>query len=102
MKTKLISAAVIAIAALGSVNAFAMNRLEGEAATKLPPIDYTSNVSRAQVLADVLQARKDGTLPINSEVSLVVVPATSQSVTRAEIRLQAAMSPIKDGHDGTN
>jgi Domain of unknown function (DUF4148) len=90
MKTKLIAATVVALAAMSSVSAFAEKN-----PYTFKPIDLSTNTTRAQVQAEYLQARKEGTLPQIGEtgeyMAAVKAPAES-TVTRAEVRAQAIAS----------
>jgi hypothetical protein len=97
MKTKFIAATVIAFAATSSVGAFAMTHQYGEAALVAGPDTSTSTVSRSQVQADYLQARRNGALPASNEAALTTAPAATGKVTRSEVRTQAAMSAMTDG-----
>ncbi len=97
MKTKLFATTVLAFAAMSSVSAFAMIQPYGESAQVIQPVVSTSTLSRAEVQADYLQARQNHMLPAHSEVSFVVVPTGAPTATRAEVRMQAATSTMKDG-----
>jgi uncharacterized secreted protein with C-terminal beta-propeller domain len=87
MKTKLIAATVVALAAMSGVSAFAE-----ENPYTFKPIDLTTNTTRAQVQAEYLQARKEGNLVQAGETGEYAAaqkaPAAS-TVSRAEVRAQA-------------
>jgi DNA-binding IclR family transcriptional regulator len=86
MKTKLIAATVVALAAMSGVSAFA----EGDYTSK--PIDLTTNTTRAQVQAEYLQARKEGTLVQvgeTGEYAAAMKAPVQSTVSRAEVRAQA-------------
>jgi Domain of unknown function (DUF4148) len=89
MKTKLIAATVVALAAMSGVSAFASTYSDNL------PVKVSSNTTRAQVQADYLQARKEGTLPQVGEAgeyAAAVKAPVASSVTRAEVRAQAIQS----------
>jgi Domain of unknown function (DUF4148) len=86
MKTKFVVASVVALAAMSGMSAaFAENEYMPK------PIDLTSNTTRAQVRAEYLQARKDGTLPQMGDAGNVIGVKAPQAttLTRAEVRAQA-------------
>ena len=90
MNSKLIASTIIAIAAMSGASAFAQNGgvIYGESGN-LPANSYTSNLTRAEVRADFVQARKNGSLSVESEAGVVVVKATPSVVSRAEVRAGA-------------
>lgn len=88
MNTKFIATTVIAIAAMSGASAFAQNNLYGEAALVVPPVSSTSNVTRAQVQAEYLQARQKGELPASPEAAFAAAPAAASSVTRAQVQTE--------------
>lgn len=92
MNTKFIATTVFAIAAMSGASAFAQNNLYGEAALVIPPVASTSNVTRAQVQAEYLQARQKGELPVSPEAAFAAAPAAPSTVTRAEVRAQAIVA----------
>jgi Domain of unknown function (DUF4148) len=86
MKTKLIAATVVALAAMSGVSAFAQSYKDNF------PVQVSSSMTRAQVQADYLQARKEGTLPQvgeTGEYTAVVKAPVASTVSRAEVRAQA-------------
>jgi Domain of unknown function (DUF4148) len=88
MKTKLIAATVVALAAMSGASAFAQSYKDNF------PVTMSSNVTRAQVQADFLQARKEGTLPQVGEAAQYAeakAPVAS-TATRAEVRALAIQS----------
>ena len=97
MNSKFIASAVVAIAALTGASAFAQTSLSGEAATAVVFPITASNVTRAQVQAEYLQARKDGNVAVSNETAFAVAPATVSGVTRAEVRADAAKAHQLDG-----
>lgn len=105
MKSKFVVATVVALASLTSVGAFAQtssNRLEGEASTAVRFEPSTSDVTRAQVNADYLQARNSGALPPSAEGDFVGAPASQSILTRAAVRAQAASWARTNAVDGRN
>ncbi|MDB5967070.1 MAG: hypothetical protein JWQ72_3570 [Polaromonas sp.] len=99
MNKKFATAAVVALAALTSAGAFAQsqNHLYGEAALVAAPATTTSGLTRAQVQADYLQARRSGTLAVSQEGAFAAAPAEASSVTRAAVRDEASHYVILDG-----
>ncbi len=95
MKTKFIAAAVLAFSAIGSASA--MTHQYGEAALVVMPGVTGSTLTRAQVNTDYLQARQQGNVAVSNEGAFAEAPASSTSLTRAEVRAQAAMSAMTDG-----
>lgn len=102
MKTKLFASVILTIAALSSVNSFAMSRLEGEAAQVVKPADFMSTLTRSQVQNEYVQARRNGALPRHAEGNSVLAPSSSSALTREQVRMQAAMFVSKDGSYGSN
>ena len=105
MKSKFVVATVVALAGLTSVGAFAQtaqNRLDGEASTAVRFELSTSDLTRAQVNAEYLQARKSGALPLSSEGNFVAAPAGQSTLTRAAVREQAASWAKANEVDGRN
>jgi hypothetical protein len=92
MNSKFIASTVVAIAALSGASAFAQSNQYGEAALVIAPVASTSNVTRAQVSADYLQARLNGKVAVSQEAAFAAAPATATGVTRAEVRAQAVTS----------
>jgi hypothetical protein len=90
MNSKLIASAVVAIAALTGANAFAQSNLSGEGAFAVPAPTTTSNVTRAQVQAEYLQARQAGKLALSSEGFYVPEAAAPSAISRADVRAEAA------------
>ena len=101
VNTKFIATAVVAIAAMGSVSAFAQsqNHLYGEAALAINPVASTSTLTRAEVNAEYLKARQAGALPVSQEAAFAAAPApaTSSERSRAEVREEARHYVIMDG-----
>lgn len=97
MKTKFIAATVLAFSALSAVPAFAMTHLYGEAALVVMPAATTSALTRADVRADYLNARQHGALATSNEGAFAAQSADQTSLTRSEVRSQAAMSVMKNG-----
>ena len=99
MNSKFIASAVVALAAMGSSGAFAQsqNHLYGEAALAINPVATASNVSRAEVTGQYLQARQAGALPVSQEAAFAAAPAAPTTLTRAEVREEARHYVILDG-----
>jgi hypothetical protein len=91
MKSSFIATAVLAFAALGSVNAFAAQQ-NGEAAAAISFTPSTSLVSRAAVQADLLNARKAGAVSVSNEGAFAPVAQTASNVSRDQIRIEAVMA----------
>ena len=90
MNSKSIASTIIAIAALSGASAFAQTGgvIYGESGN-LPANSYTSNLTRAEVRADFVQARKDSGLPVESEAGVVVAKAAPTVASRAEVHAGA-------------
>ncbi|MES2509067.1 MAG: DUF4148 domain-containing protein [Pseudomonadota bacterium] len=99
MKTKLIAATVLAFSAMSTVPAFAMSHLYGEAALVVMPAATASALTRAEVQTDYLQARQQGALSVSNEGAFAAAAPTTTSVSRADVRSQAAMSVMPDGRN---
>ncbi|WP_371437486.1 hypothetical protein [Polaromonas sp.] len=97
MNSKFIASAVVALAAMGSSGAFAQNNLYGEAALAINLVATASNVSRAEVTGQYLQARQAGALPVSQEAAFAAAPAAPTALTRAEVREEARHYVILDG-----
>lgn len=94
MKTKLIASTIIALAAISSASAFAGTR-SGNAGIYMPtPYGTTSTVSRDQVQADILQARKEGTLQSNSD-SAAIRSADSVAVGKSVAAAALSRSEVR-------
>jgi hypothetical protein len=92
MNSKLIASTVIALSALTGASAFAQSNLNPEAALAIRPTVSASNVTRAQVQADYLNARQNRMLPVSNEGAFAATPATVSTVSRAEVRNEAIMA----------
>lgn len=92
MNSKLIASTVIALSALTGASAFAQTSLSGEAALAIRPVLSSSNVTRAQVQAEYLQARQSGAVAVSQEGAFAAAPAAASSVTRAAVRNEAVIS----------
>lgn len=97
MKTKFIAATVLAFSAMSAVPAFAMTHLYGEAALVDLPAVTASALTRADVQGDYLQARQHGAVSVSNEGAFAAAPTAATSVSRSEVRSQAAMSVMPDG-----
>jgi hypothetical protein len=98
MKTKLIASSIIALAAMSGATAFA-GTTSGKAGIFMPtPYGTTSTVTRDQVQADMLQARKEGTLQSNSDSAAIRSadsvaigkPVAATLVSRSEVRAETS------------
>ena len=92
MKSTFIATAVLAFAALGSVNASAMAQQNGEANAAIRPVLSASVVTRAAVQADYLNARKVGALSVSNEGAFATATQTTSTVSRDQIRIEAVMA----------
>jgi hypothetical protein len=92
MNSTFIASTVVAIAALSGASAFAQTHQYGEAALVIAPVASTSQVTRAQVNADYLQARQNGNVAVSQEAAFALAPVNATGVTRAEVRAQAVTS----------
>jgi hypothetical protein len=89
MNSKLIASAVVALAALTGANAFAQGNLSGEAALVTPAVTTTSNVTRAQVQAEYMQARQAGNVAVSNEAGFAPATSTANVANRADVRAEA-------------
>lgn len=97
MKTNLIAATVIAMAAMSGANAFAAPR-SGNAGVYMPtPYGATSTVTRAQVQQDTMQARQQSALHSSSDSAAIrsadtagTQPVAVSAVSRSEVRAQTS------------
>jgi hypothetical protein len=78
-----------AIALLGSASAFAQSEIE----LQHFGAQQASTVSRSEVRADVLRAKADGALTVQSEVLAAAVPARSFA-TRAQVNNELAKADL--------
>ena len=92
MKSTFIATAVLAFAALGSANTFAMTQQNGEAAAALQQTQSPSVVSRAEVQTNYLNARATGALSVSIEGAFAPAQQIGSSVSRAQIHTQAVMA----------
>ena len=97
MNSKFIASTVVAIAALTGASAFAQTSLSGEAATAVVFPITASNVTRAQVQAEYLQARQAGNVAVSDEAAFAPVMASPSTVSRAEVLAEASHWVIMDG-----
>ncbi len=86
MNTKFIASTLIVLAAATSSAAFASEYNNYNPRTE--PV-ATTQLSRATVQADYLQAVKQGTLPVVGDAAEAVVKTTDSSVSRADVKAQA-------------
>jgi hypothetical protein len=91
--TKILASTLIALASVAAGSAFAADR-------DLPVVAVapsTSGLTRAQVQAEVAQARQDGTLAaINDDQHYPVLANTGAPKTRAQVQAELVQA-IKDG-----
>ena len=99
MNTKFIASTVIALAAMGSMSAFA------DTSDYTPPVAATpSTLTRAEVMADVMKARSEGTLQVTESGNLVVAQKTAPSsqLSREEVRKEALQASRSNAFDYGN
>jgi hypothetical protein len=77
--------AVSALIALASVAATSAAFAESSADRNYPQISVNSVKSRAEVQAELVQARQDGTLHIGNDNDYPVITATASSKTREQV-----------------
>jgi Domain of unknown function (DUF4148) len=84
MKSSFIATAVLAFAALGSVNTFAM---PAPSVSNGPFVfeNTVSNLTRAEVQADYLQALRAGKVVAGNEGPAMFAPDQASSLTRAQV-----------------
>ncbi|MGH8846095.1 MAG: DUF4148 domain-containing protein [Polaromonas sp.] len=100
MQSKLVSASILAIAALSSASSFAGDHRYPE-----DPVSVTSGKTRADVRAELLQAQREG-YKISSDSTYPAPDSTpaASTKTRAEVRaelLQAQREGYKTNVDNT-
>ncbi len=86
MNTKLIASTVVALAAMGSMSAFA------DTSDRMPQVAATpSTMTRAEVMADLQKASSEGTLQTTTESGNPVVAqkAAPSQLSREEVRKEA-------------
>lgn len=90
MKSKLASAAILAIAALTSASSFAEGYIPGLS----DQVSVTSTKTRAEVRAELLQAQREGyTVNIDRTYQAPEsTPANAGTKTRAEVKAEVAAS----------
>jgi Domain of unknown function (DUF4148) len=88
MNSKLIASTVVAIAALAGTSAFAQSSLGIYSESGYATPNTSSNVTRAQVQAEYLQARNSGSLPVSLEGGVIAAQTSPSRVTRAEVVAQ--------------
>ena len=88
MNSKFIASAVVALAALTGANAFAQAITTGEA-TYFAPVAGASNLTRAQVQSQYLQALSSGDVAPSNEVTFVPAVTTASATSRATVRAEA-------------
>jgi hypothetical protein len=81
-KTLIATALLVSFAGVGS--AFAQ-----EATQDFPPSSILSTKSRAEVLAELLQARRDGTLETRNYAEASAAPVAASMLTRAQVVAEA-------------
>jgi Domain of unknown function (DUF4148) len=91
MKSSFIATAVLAFAALGSVNTFAM---PAPSVSNGPVVfeNTVSNLTRAEVKADYLQALHAGKLATGNEGPVMFAPAKASSLTRIQVLADLAQA----------
>ena len=87
MNSKFIAAAVVTFSVLSSASAFAASSSQySEPAEFSRTSVTTSSVTRAQVNAEYLQARKNGTLVIGQESDVNPSKDSASVLTRAQVK----------------
>ena len=87
MNSKFIAAAVVTFAALSSASAFAATSSQySEPAEFARTSATTSSITRAQVTAEYLQARKNGTLVMGQESDVNPSKDSASVLTRAQVQ----------------
>lgn len=89
--SRLLASAILAATALASTAAFAGDN-------DYPPVAQqpASTLTRAEVRAEYLQARREGTL-INTDINYPVVAAGNSDKSRAEVKAELA-NAMRAGH----
>lgn len=83
--SKFAASALLVLATVGAGSAFA----EGFNDRNYPQLPTSASTkTRAEVQAEVLQARKDGTLFVGNDDNYPVLPQTQSTKTRADVRAE--------------
>jgi len=77
--------AASALIALASVAATSAAFAESSADRNYPQVSVTSTKSRAEVQAELVQARKAGTVQIGNDDNYPVLPQVASNKTRADV-----------------
>ncbi len=89
MNSKLIASTVVAIAALTGASAFAASSSQySEPAEFSRDVASTSTLTRAQVQAEYLQARKNGTLLVSGEADVNPSKDNVSTLSRAQVQAE--------------
>ncbi|MGH6637206.1 MAG: DUF4148 domain-containing protein [Polaromonas sp.] len=92
MQSKLVSASILAIAALSSASSFAEGYIPGLS----DQASVTSTKTRAEVRAELLQAQREGyTVNIGNTYQAQDSSTPTHSKTRAEVKAEAAASDTR-------
>lgn len=101
MKSKFVAITVVAITALSGASAFAQtntqNHLYGEAANVVSFDTTPSQLTRAQVQAEYLQASKSNALPLSPEAAFAPVLSGTSNLTREQVVASMAKLHALDG-----
>lgn len=98
MNTKFIASAIVAVAAMTSASAFAQSHQYGEAALVIAPVTLSSNLTRAQVNAEYLKARQNGTVAVSNEGAFAAAPVVATNLNRATVHAQAVIAAQLNGN----
>jgi hypothetical protein len=99
MNTKSIASAVIALAAMSSMSAFA------DTSDYMPPAAATpSTLSRAEVAADAVKARKESTLQVTETAMPIAAQKTAPTsqLSREEVRKETLQAKKSNPFDYGN
>ena len=89
MQSKLVSASILAIAALGSASSFAEGYIPGLS----DQVTVSSTKTRAEVRAELLQAQREGyTVNVGNTYQAPKSTPAPSSKTRAEVKAEVAAS----------
>ena len=96
MNSKFIATAVITLAALSSASAFAASSSQYAEPAEFARTGTNSSLTRAQVQADYLAARKNGKLVVGQEADIKPSDDSKSTVSRAQVKSETMANDATD------
>lgn len=96
MNSKFIATAVISLAALSSASAFAASSSQYAEPAEFTRTGTNSSLTRAQVQADYLAARKNGKLVMGQEADIKPSDDSKSTVSRAQVKSETMANDATD------